>query len=559
VVDPAPLTGVAAGDVTGDGLTDVVTASGATGSADAAVRVYRQRTGGGLDPVPALLPTGGTGHRGAVAVADLDGDGDGDVAATTDDAVLLYRQGTDGLGLARTVPLTGAWGLATGDVSGDGVADLVVKTTSGVQVLRTSEPDLRPVTLSTDPAYDLAVGDVTGDGRSDVVTAEGAVVRVYAQVSGGFASPASYPTGAPDPTEPVRGVAVGDTDGDGLADVHLSVGATAPRTWVVTRHQVAGLLGTAEVRTTAAPAGALAAADVTGDGRRDLVVGHDVPQSIDSVIGVVASTPGTAPVETAYTVPTGSGYDPGTLAVADVTGDGRPDVLAAGWLFGLVVLAGTAPGADGTAPETAVTDGPAGELRSRTATFAFTATEEATFECSLDHLQWRSCASPTTYDGLASGAHLFQVRATDRAGNVEPDPAERTFSVPDAADVAVSLEATPAAKKGSEVTWTARVRNDGPVAATGVTLVEELPAEVTSVTVTTADPAATCSTSAQTVRCLLPRLPTGATTLVTVRATATTNKGLLQTTARVGSASWDPEPGNDSASTVTKVGNGRGN
>jgi Ca2+-binding RTX toxin-like protein len=40
-----------------------------------------------------------------------------------------------------------------------------------------------------------------------------------------------------------------------------------------------------------------------------------------------------------------------------------------------------------------------------------------------------ACSSPASYSGLAPGRHTFRVRAVDRAGNVDPSPAERSWSV----------------------------------------------------------------------------------------------------------------------------------
>ncbi len=63
-------------------------------------------------------------------------------------------------------------------------------------------------------------------------------------------------------------------------------------------------------------------------------------------------------------------------------------------------------------------------------TFTLTSTEaQSTFECSLDGAAFEACSSPRTYSGLAVGEHELRVRATDRAGNTDPTPAVRTWTV----------------------------------------------------------------------------------------------------------------------------------
>src|SRR5262249_39189344 len=59
----------------------------------------------------------------------------------------------------------------------------------------------------------------------------------------------------------------------------------------------------------------------------------------------------------------------------------------------------------------------------------FSASESSTFDCSLDGGAFGPCSSPTTYTGLVDGSHTFRVRATDLAGNSDPTPAERTWTV----------------------------------------------------------------------------------------------------------------------------------
>jgi Bacterial Ig-like domain/Chitobiase/beta-hexosaminidase C-terminal domain len=84
---------------------------------------------------------------------------------------------------------------------------------------------------------------------------------------------------------------------------------------------------------------------------------------------------------------------------------------------------------DTTAPDTSIDSSPT-DPSSPDVSFAFSANEGgSTFECSLDGAAFSACTSPQAYNGLASGSHTFDVRATDAAGNTDPTPATFSWTV----------------------------------------------------------------------------------------------------------------------------------
>lgn len=96
-------------------------------------------------------------------------------------------------------------------------------------------------------------------------------------------------------------------------------------------------------------------------------------------------------------------------------------------LHGLVEIGVDRTPPDTTAP-TVTLEGPPSRTKQRDATFVFTASEEASFTCSLDGATATPCSSPTTVTGLARGDHSFVVVATDLAGNSSA-PAEWSWTI----------------------------------------------------------------------------------------------------------------------------------
>ena len=85
---------------------------------------------------------------------------------------------------------------------------------------------------------------------------------------------------------------------------------------------------------------------------------------------------------------------------------------------------------DTAAPDTTIDSGPSGLTGDATPTFAFSADEPgSTFECRVDTGAWGSCSTPETTARWPTARTTFEVRATDPAGNVDPTPASRSFTV----------------------------------------------------------------------------------------------------------------------------------
>jgi subtilisin-like proprotein convertase family protein len=243
--DPAFTGGVrvAAGDVTGDGHADLITAPGPGGGPH--VRALDLAGGADAANFYAYLPnfTGGV----TVAVGDVNGDG-------VDDIVTGAGAGggphVRAFSLAGGVPteaasfyayppdFLGGVTVAVGDVNGDGVDDIVTGAGAG------GGPHVRAFSLAggvlTEAAsfyayapgflggVTVAVGDVNGDGVDDIVTGAGAGggphVRAFSLSGGGLAEVASFFAYDPVFLGGVN-VAVGDVNGDGVDDLVTGAGA----------------------------------------------------------------------------------------------------------------------------------------------------------------------------------------------------------------------------------------------------------------------------------------------------------------------------------------------
>jgi subtilisin-like proprotein convertase family protein len=87
-------------------------------------------------------------------------------------------------------------------------------------------------------------------------------------------------------------------------------------------------------------------------------------------------------------------------------------------------------GPDFVPPETTIVSGPAGAVASGDAVFTFGSSEPGSdFSCSLNGAGSVPCSSSYSVSGLGDGNHTLSVTAIDPAGNPDPSPASRSWTV----------------------------------------------------------------------------------------------------------------------------------
>jgi hypothetical protein len=269
--------GVAAGDVDGDGHADLALSS--TGGS-AALEIYLNVVDGDVGPrTLADLPLSIDSASGAsnAAVADFDGDLDLDLVATSDSggANTVYdNTGGGAFVAATTLPGGATHAVAAADFDGDGAIDLAFANTGPNTIFlnRGASGFSRAADLGTDDSRDVVAADFDRDGRADLVFANAnGASRYYRNLGGG-----SFATGVVVDSLGARSVAAGDFTGDGRLDLVFGVRADAsgPPGNTVYRND-AGSGGAAQFalakRIGAAPTARVLAADVDGDGSTDIV------------------------------------------------------------------------------------------------------------------------------------------------------------------------------------------------------------------------------------------------------------------------------------------------
>ena len=318
----------------------------------------------GVNFAPAVAYDSGGYDAISVSVADVNGDGNPDIVISNtcygihqcnDGTVGVLLENDDGTFQAAVTYPTGGYAanhVTIADVNRDGKPDLVVAnacdnnacdfTGSGIVgvLLGNGDGTFQPAVIYNSGGYSaeaVAVADVNGDGIPDLVvsnscafgqtvscgTAPGSVSVLFGNGHGTFQPAVIYNSGLGVLS---LGIAVADVSGDGKADLVVSGGSSV---FVILNNgdgtfRPAVAYGAGGLRTYS-----VVIADVNVDGKPDLVAANDCADSncANGSVGVLLGN-GDGTFQTAVSYDSGGQNSVG-VAVADVNGDGTPDLVVA--------------------------------------------------------------------------------------------------------------------------------------------------------------------------------------------------------------------------------------
>jgi hypothetical protein len=323
---------VAIGDVNNDNASDIVAANYMTSNVDVLLNI-----GNGTFINQNSYSTGTSSYPYGVALADVNSDNKLDIVTGNyfSDTVAVLLNAGNGTFLNLTSYSTGSgshtYSVAAADLNGDNKPDIVVANfgTNNVGVfLNTGNGTfLNQTTYPTGISPQaVALADVNGDNKSDIIVVNYNSYNVGILLNAGngtFINQTTYSTGAG--SYPF-GLAMGDVNSDNKPDVVVAnygtgnVGVMLNAGNGTFSNQSTYFIGTGSD-----PA-AVAVADVNNDNKPDIVAANNY---LNTVSVFLNAGNGTFLNQTSYALSVGA--SPYGVALADVNGDNRPDIIVANY------------------------------------------------------------------------------------------------------------------------------------------------------------------------------------------------------------------------------------
>lgn len=334
VVTAVGASAMAAGDVNGDGVMDLVIVPFPGNGFNPPVQVLLGKGNGAFQAPMTITSSFGGGF--APALIDVNHDGRLDlVYAYYDEVVTQLGNGDGTFGDPQIFPVTyGPQSLKVADVNGDGKPDILVGCTANLLAslcVGLGNGDGTFTSAGAIPVpnvpYSLAVGDFNEDGHLDVIAignpgygAPSSMTVLLGKGDGSFPSQTtfSWDSGGM--------IAVADWNGDGHLD--LAVANAAAGTVEITLGDGHGNFEAVSTPNAGPyPEVGIAAADINGHGHTDLAVVNAGLIANDTYAHEVEILGGRGDGTFQPPVAVQVGVVPQRIAIADVNGDGIPDMI----------------------------------------------------------------------------------------------------------------------------------------------------------------------------------------------------------------------------------------
>ena len=344
--------GIVVADIDGDGKPDLATPNNySTAGQPASISILRNTTTSGSISFAATQNINNGPVTYTMASGDIDGDGKPDLIASSlvDINISVFRN-TSVPGTILFAPKVnyatteGVFGIAVGDIDGDGKTDIAVTNhlNNSISVFsNTSSPGVISFAAKVDFATmltpkDIVIADLDGDGKQDIAVTEQfsysySILRNTSTVGSiSFATRVDYTIQAN--AEP-HGLIVSDLDGDNkldLAMVTIYTPTDGSSLRLAKNSSTSGAISFALVSNMVAGTGGayhVSAGDINGDGKPDLAFGNTgmdwtIIYQNNSTAGSIIFSNG----------PLSNSFAPFGVGIADLNEDSRPELITTNFI-----------------------------------------------------------------------------------------------------------------------------------------------------------------------------------------------------------------------------------
>lgn len=354
---------VTQGDLDGDGKIDLIVSYVGNNS----ISVLRNTSSGAnnFSYVERIFNVDGTTSSSSISVADINGDGKLDLVVLNGNSFSILRNTSAGVGNIAFAPkvefATGtvnASAVAIGDLDGDGKADLAITNTEGAKVSIFRNTSTGAGNISYAPKVEFAtvvgpisisIGDLDGDGKADIAVAGGSGNRALSLLRNTGTGPGniSYAAGLDYGGElgfdPIS-MSLGDLDNDGKDD--LAIVSRGSDRMTILRNKGFGP-GNIQYENglsfaTGSYPTSVSMGDLDGDGKVDLVVTNSNLSTYETKIFTVSvfknTTLSSGNIVYAPKIDYATEEYPWSASIADLNGDGKPDLAVANFGTGTISI-----------------------------------------------------------------------------------------------------------------------------------------------------------------------------------------------------------------------------